>query len=348
MELLSVVGKIASVGPRWRQRQDTIYGHLEIFEEAFGLRRIRFVRAPAEIAALVKKHAAGRFLFWVLVGESRLWCVDRKDGAKEVDFEVLYKVVSTAASAPTPPSPNYVSLARSGITLGIKARRTGAAVVLAILVGIGIPHGSSAQNRPGDASPLSVEEAIRKSGGDPSDFAETAYWMRKAADKGSAAAQFSLGMFYEHGLGVEKDMNQALSWYRKAADQGYNDAKEKLAELQGTAARQAAAMQLWCPEPLNDGRTMNSLVSVDASAKHVKIENSQGTLEYRHGAYAKVIIAGLLSNEAQKVHQFVTIDDNQIKWGIQNGYWVSIDRTTAIRRDAGGHVFRCSWLRSRR
>jgi len=44
---------------------------------------------------------------------------------------------------------------------------------------------------------------------------------REEAEKGNADAQVYLGHSYANGLGVEKDMGQAMSWYRKAALNGH-------------------------------------------------------------------------------------------------------------------------------
>ena len=54
---------------------------------------------------------------------------------------------------------------------------------------------------------------------------------RRAAEHGYARAQFNLGVRYENGLGVNKDVEEAVKWYRKAAEQGYAPAQEKLKEL---------------------------------------------------------------------------------------------------------------------
>jgi len=52
------------------------------------------------------------------------------------------------------------------------------------------------------------------------DLNEAAFWFRKAAEKGHADAQYDLGFLYEYGEGLERDLNEAKKWYRKAADQG--------------------------------------------------------------------------------------------------------------------------------
>ena len=54
----------------------------------------------------------------------------------------------------------------------------------------------------------------------PRDYAAAAAWYLKAADKGDAASQVKLGIFYGTGQGVPKDPAAAASWFRKAADQG--------------------------------------------------------------------------------------------------------------------------------
>ena len=67
---------------------------------------------------------------------------------------------------------------------------------------------------------LSAEEtlphlkAARESTAEAADF-------RRAAERGSAGAQSSLGWCYEHGDGVEVDAQEAVRWYKKAAEQGH-------------------------------------------------------------------------------------------------------------------------------
>jgi len=53
----------------------------------------------------------------------------------------------------------------------------------------------------------------------PSDLAAVE-WLARAAEAGHAAAQFKLGMFYQHGRGVAKDAFMASEWFYEAADQG--------------------------------------------------------------------------------------------------------------------------------
>ena len=66
-------------------------------------------------------------------------------------------------------------------------------------------------------------------------------WLRKAADRGYALAQHSLGGMYDNGQGVAQDYQRgegvaqdyalAAAWYRKAADQGLARAQHNLGLL---------------------------------------------------------------------------------------------------------------------
>lgn len=52
-----------------------------------------------------------------------------------------------------------------------------------------------------------------------------------SADKGHALAQFYIGMFYNQGIGVPKDSKQAIFWLRKAAKQKNTRAMGLLATI---------------------------------------------------------------------------------------------------------------------
>ena len=55
--------------------------------------------------------------------------------------------------------------------------------------------------------------------------------LRRAAEQGTAAAQFNLGGLYYDGEGVPQDYGEAVRWYRLAADQGYAAAQHLLAAM---------------------------------------------------------------------------------------------------------------------
>lgn len=51
------------------------------------------------------------------------------------------------------------------------------------------------------------------------------YWYLKAAELGDVKAQFSVGLSFEYGDGVEQDDNQAVNWYEIAGSNGCADAQ---------------------------------------------------------------------------------------------------------------------------
>src|SRR5207253_2871509 len=63
------------------------------------------------------------------------------------------------------------------------------------------------------------------------DCALAAKWFRLAANQGSAAAQNSLGVLYEEGLGIRTDIVEAIHLFRMAAEQGEPRAQANLARM---------------------------------------------------------------------------------------------------------------------
>ena len=52
--------------------------------------------------------------------------------------------------------------------------------------------------------------------------------LKNKAEQGNAEAQYSLGVCYRCGDGVEKNLEEAVKWYRKSAEQGYARAQHNL------------------------------------------------------------------------------------------------------------------------
>ncbi|XBW37911.1 hypothetical protein QEN19_003491 [Hanseniaspora menglaensis] len=63
------------------------------------------------------------------------------------------------------------------------------------------------------------------------DLEESFFWAQKAANLNFSKAQFTLGNFYEKGVGCQTDNKLAHDWYAKAANNGYKKADEKLQKL---------------------------------------------------------------------------------------------------------------------
>lgn len=67
---------------------------------------------------------------------------------------------------------------------------------------------------------LNLGVAYEYGEGVPRDMREAVRWYTAAAKSGNAMAQCNLGYCYYAGSGVPKDLNKAISWYRRAADNG--------------------------------------------------------------------------------------------------------------------------------
>lgn len=80
--------------------------------------------------------------------------------------------------------------------------------------------------------------------------------LRRAAENGSASAQYNLGLRYYEGNGVPKDAVQAARWYALAAAQGYRQAQNNLGTLynagEGVPKDRAAAM-MWFTRAAEQG-----------------------------------------------------------------------------------------------
>ena len=54
---------------------------------------------------------------------------------------------------------------------------------------------------------------------------QAVYWYKKSAEQGDDVAQCNLGSCYKNGVGVDKDYNEAFYWFKKSADQGNSRAQ---------------------------------------------------------------------------------------------------------------------------
>ena len=63
------------------------------------------------------------------------------------------------------------------------------------------------------------------------DYSKALALLKPLAERGNPRAQNGLGMIYDLGLGVPKNLNEASKWYRKAAEQGYALAQSYLGSM---------------------------------------------------------------------------------------------------------------------
>jgi TPR repeat protein len=85
---------------------------------------------------------------------------------------------------------------------------------------------------------FALAEVITKTNYRMINYAEAAFWYKKAATQGMAEAQFILGRFYETGYGapglanaILEDKVESVYWYRQAANQGHFNAQYNLGEM---------------------------------------------------------------------------------------------------------------------
>ena len=74
--------------------------------------------------------------------------------------------------------------------------------------------------------------------------AEAVKWLRKAAKKNCAEACYQLGICYENGEGVNRDLNEAEGWFRKALEDAGSaySARTALERIETMKARSGEGM----------------------------------------------------------------------------------------------------------
>lgn len=63
------------------------------------------------------------------------------------------------------------------------------------------------------------------------DYAKAQAELKPLLDNNDPRAQYAMGVLYENGFGVNKDLPQAAAWYLKAAEQGNSDAQYNLGAM---------------------------------------------------------------------------------------------------------------------
>ena len=81
------------------------------------------------------------------------------------------------------------------------------------------------------AAQVEIASRFAKGVGVPKDLKQAVEWYGRAAAQGHAPAQYRLAALYERGQGVKKDTGVARTWYRRAAELGNIRAMHNLAVL---------------------------------------------------------------------------------------------------------------------
>ena len=103
--------------------------------------------------------------------------------------------------------------------------------------------------------------------GRPKNMESAFFHFSNAADKGSASAQYQVGIMLSRGEGARRDMEKALFWLRKAASQGHVNAQIALgtlyAEGAGETPQDKAEAENWLRALAGQGNTDTQAVLKD-------------------------------------------------------------------------------------
>jgi TPR repeat protein len=99
--------------------------------------------------------------------------------------------------------------------------------------------------------------------GGPTQRAAAIRWLRTGTRTGSPEAQFYVGLTYELGIGVRRDLRAAARWYQKAIANPYGENPEGGVDV---ARIRLARIQLASARPVTRGESAIRLLSVAAEA----------------------------------------------------------------------------------
>jgi TPR repeat protein len=110
----------------------------------------------------------------------------------------------------------------------------------------------------------------------------------KLANQGNKQAQFHLGMIYENGIGVSKDLTQAQNYYQKLAAQGFSNAQLALGIMYENAGNQNEAL-IWYGKAVAQG---NKEALKLQNQLNQKIEDWENTKKDIKDGFHKIVFYG--------------------------------------------------------
>ena len=91
-------------------------------------------------------------------------------------------------------------------------------------------------------------------------------WLKIAFENHFLLSSYPIAIAYERGLGVEKDLKNALHWYRLASNQGISEAKVQLGILLLKHFNQRhKALELWRQGSLLGNQRAKKLLFLNSS-----------------------------------------------------------------------------------
>src|SRR5205823_5405264 len=201
-------------------------------------------------------------------------------------------------SAPVTDAPPRALSARRGrsgfemmaMTAPLRARASTFLIAFPIIaLAALLPAQAEARAEATPAPTVAAEAATARgaAAADRGDFAEALRWY--AAEKGSAEAQFEIGVLYDTGQGVAQDAAEAMRWYRMAADQGLDRAQVQVGapyECGGGVRQNCAEAMRWHRKAAAQGlaSAQNNIGALYGTGLGVAQDNAEAMRWYRMGA----------------------------------------------------------------
>ena len=167
---------------------------------------------------------------------------------------------------------------------------------------------------PNSAQAQTAPNPPRQSPYSPAAVAE----LKRQAEAGDANARFRLGIAYEHGIAVSRDLAQALSWYQKSAAQGNARGESSL----GTMYLSGAGVQ-------KDYTSAFLLFQQAAAQGFADAENSLGAM-YQFSLGVPQDNAQAIAWYQKAAAQGNALAENNLGWMCQNGVGIQKNNDQAF------------------
>lgn len=163
---------------------------------------------------------------------------------------------------------------------------------------------------------------------DLKNYSEALFCFKTAAESSNDDIRknslFRIGCFYDYGMGVNKDIEEAKRWYKQSADEGYDYAINRLKKLGGyspTPKPQQGLGKLTWLSPSSETTLkeyklrigVNSPSKVEDVSVYINGELFRGVTPIVNDGYTSTIDKTLILSEG----------NNEIKVGVKNQYGVS-------------------------
>lgn len=121
-------------------------------------------------------------------------------------------------------------------------------------------------------------------------FADAHAKLKVLADNNHAKSMTVVGLLYERGLGVEKDLDKAAQYYSKAAARGLPEAESRMGHLlldsETKVQKQTKSATYWIQKAANHGvsEAQATLGKLYYQGNHLPVKNSQAARWLRKAA----------------------------------------------------------------